>query len=71
MLEQYAKVLRPFDGDRPYKRGEIVNMAGWRHARHLVEHRYLAPVAGPSAADDNGADPVGARRGPGRPRTEG
>lgn len=71
MLEQYAEVLRPFDGDRPYQRGEVVNMAGWRWARQLVERRYLAPVAGPSAADANDADPASGRRGPGRPRTEG
>ena len=35
-------VLRPFDGDRRFVRGEVVDTTGWVHLDALVENRYIA-----------------------------
>lgn len=35
-------VLRPFDGDRPYKTGEVVDVASWRNHSALITGRFLA-----------------------------
>lgn len=41
-----CQVLRTFTGDgRRLSAGEVVDAAGWRHADHLIERRYLRPVA--------------------------
>lgn len=42
-------VLRPFVGERPYKRGEVVDASGWRTLHRLVESKYVVPVQAQSS----------------------
>lgn len=42
-------VLRPFDGDHRYSRGEVVDTTGWTHHRRLIDLRYIAAL--PHGAD--------------------
>jgi len=37
-------VLRPFDGDRRFVRGEVCDTTGWTHIDSLIENRYVAPL---------------------------
>lgn len=37
-------VLRPFDGDHRYTRGEVVDTSGWTHRVRLEDQRYVAPL---------------------------
>lgn len=54
------RVVRAFQGGRPYKSGEEVDASSWRNASKLVATRYLEPlpiiqqvqVAGSAPADD-------------------
>ena len=39
---EFRIVLRPFDGDRPYKTGEVVDVASWRNHGALITGRFLA-----------------------------
>lgn len=47
-------VLRPFDGERRFVRGEVVDTTAWTHVRALVENRYVAalPHGAPVPAED-------------------
>lgn len=40
----YYVVLRPFDGERRFVRGEVVDTTGWVHLDTLVESRYVSPL---------------------------
>jgi hypothetical protein len=52
-------VLRPFDGDHRYVRGEVVNTEGWTQIARLQDQRYIAPL--PHGADLPEVDPDGRR----------
>ena len=48
-------VLRPFDGDHRFVRGEVVDTTGWVHLDSLVENRYISPLPhGASVPDEDG-----------------
>lgn len=37
-------VLRPFSGERSYRRGEVVDASKWRTLHHLIQTKYVAPL---------------------------
>ena len=45
------EVLKPFQGERPYRVGEVVDATGWRTVSSLVAQRYIREVHG--ASDDD------------------
>lgn len=51
-------VLRPFDGDRRFARGEVVNTDGWVHRQRLVENRYIAPLPHGAKLPEAGVDGI-------------
>lgn len=52
-------VLRPFDGERRFARGEVVNTEGWIHRNRLVDNRYITPL--PHGAELPEPDKAGVR----------
>lgn len=52
----YYVVLRPFDGDTRFVRGEIVDISGWVHLNRLVENRYIAPLPHGAVLPEPGED---------------
>lgn len=53
---EWYVVLRPFDGDYRFARGEVVNTTGWTHLESLVDLRYLAPLPHGAMLPDPDAD---------------
>lgn len=41
---QLNVIIRPFEGERPFTPGEVVDVSTWRHARSLTERRYIRPA---------------------------
>jgi len=57
--QKWFVVLRPFDGDRRFVRGEVVDTTTWTHVRSLVDNRYISAL--PHGADVPGEDAEGRR----------
>lgn len=42
-----VEIVKPLEGDRPYKAGEIVDASGWRNLNNLLRlgrvRRYIPP----------------------------
>ena len=43
-MAQFHVVTRPFEGQRPFEVGELVDAEGWKYMRQLAERRYIRPA---------------------------